>query len=177
MNDPRILAANKLVETLKNNPKIADRFAECYCSLDRLHYDAGTCGFPKDHKFASDKLIGIGKADTYWNKAFSELSAIGDPDPFAVSKTERIGPWLRIEDGNPWSSSAILKRTGFDASEIPLWEWLLELPNAINVVGNVDADMAAIIAELTEGHQESANILAYCKLVEIDPELALKSLP
>jgi hypothetical protein len=71
-----------------------------------------------------------------------------------------VGLWLKVQDGDPWSSSAILARAGY---VIYIFEgrWYVDNENGI-----VDSFLS--LEELPPEMQETANILGICKLYEID---------
>jgi hypothetical protein len=83
------------------------------------------------------------------------------------------GPYLRIEDGNPWSSAAILVRAGWLAGGQSLENWLSELnmftKEKINR-GKMLEPIKQVSRAMAEGNQELANNLAIILLHKINPK-------
>jgi hypothetical protein len=87
-----------------------------------------------------------------------------------------IGPYLQIEDGNPWSSSAILVRAG-KSPMLTLPQWILHkyLESEIDDP-NWEEFMTMLLLALKEGRDELANVLGINKLHEIAPDVYAKGM-
>lgn len=80
-----------------------------------------------------------------------------------TAKRKYYGPYIKIEDGNPWSSAAILARCGWEAQHKSLSSWLEWLWFKDDALGKWEKQQnyfRALCKVLANGDYEFANNLA-----------------